>query len=123
MKQGREPREIRVMGEHGGGECLWGPEGLTDGEQLGLSAGLRRDLVAFGDRWEANVPRSVTDDRWDGVPVMSRLVSLKYAVLDRRPSVRRAAKAESAAMRALGESLAARVQAEVGPEFVVTYQH
>ena len=116
-----EPRQIRVMGEHGGGECLWGDEGLTDGEEYGLSAELRRDLAAFGDRWEANVSPEVTDDRWYGVPVMSQLVSLKYAVLDRRPSVRRAARAESAAMRALGESLAARVQAEVGPAYRVTY--
>lgn len=96
------------MGELGGGECLWGPEGLTDGEDYGLSAGLRRDLAAFGERWEANVTRSVTDDRRGG---------------SRRPRAGRVARAEDDELRRLGERLAQRVQAEVGPDYVVTYQH
>lgn len=118
-----EPIDITVAGEHGGEECLWGDEGHTDGEELGLSAELRADLAAFGDRWERNVHPATWDDTWDHSFVMSTLVDLKWALHDARPSVWRERRREDREMRRIGEELAARVQAELGPRYRVTYRH
>ncbi|MFC5676584.1 hypothetical protein [Aeromicrobium endophyticum] len=115
---------IRVMNEYGGGLPLWPDDVDTDVEALDLSAGLRTDLMAFADRWDAAIPPEVYDDRWDGVPVMQLLVRAKYA-LGRRlhPARERAVKAEDEAIRRTGESLAVRVQQELGPGFDVAYVH
>ncbi len=110
------------MNEYGATMPLWGPEGHTDGEELDLSDELRADLEAFAERWDAWIPREVTDDRWDGVPVMSTLVRLKYATHRLlHPGEQRAAAAEDAAMRVLGEELRDRLQDELGPGYRVTY--
>jgi hypothetical protein len=118
-----ESMEIRVMWDYGAGECLWGDGGLTDGEEYGLSDQLRRDLQAFGDRCEDNVSPEVYDDRWDGVPFMQTWVRLRYALSDARTGAGRERARESDALRDVGEELARRVQAEVGPAYRVWYQH
>lgn len=113
---------IRLMNDYSAEMPLWDHEGHTDGSDLPISDGLRADLEAFAARWDAAVPREVTDDRWDGVPVMSDLVRLRYA-LHRllHPAEQRAARAEDEAMRALGEELRVRLQEELGDQYVVTY--
>ncbi|MET0820553.1 MAG: hypothetical protein ABWY58_06290 [Aeromicrobium sp.] len=117
---------IRVMNEYGVDLPLWADDIDVDTEvdDLDLSAGLRAGLMAFADRWNAAVPPEVSDDRWDGVPVMQSLVSAKYA-LGRRlhPAGERAVEDEREEMRRIGESLAVRVQDELGPRFSVTYVH
>ena len=115
---------LRVMNEYGGGLPLWPDDVDTDVDELDLTAGLRADLMDFAVRWDAAVPPEIYDDRWDGVPVMQSLVSAKYA-LGRRlhPARERAAARENEEMRLLGESLAVRVQQELGPRFEVTYVH
>ncbi|MCX6405691.1 MAG: hypothetical protein NTV28_02100 [Propionibacteriales bacterium] len=118
-----EPMEIRVMWDYGAGECLWGDEGGTDGEEFGLSDGLRRDLRAFGDRCEANVPPQVYDDRWTGVFLMQTWVRWKYAISDLRTGAARQRRRDFEELRRVGEDLARRVQEEVGPAYVVRYQH
>ncbi|MCL8249766.1 hypothetical protein AERO_00075 [Aeromicrobium fastidiosum] len=111
---------IRVMNEYGGGLPLW-PDDVDD---LDLSDGLRADLMAFADRWDAAIDPEVTDDRWDGVPVMQTLVGAKYS-LGRllHPARERSAEAEHEDMRRTGEALAVRVQDELGPAYRVTYVH
>lgn len=118
------PIEIRLMNEYGGGMPLWDDEGQTDGDGLQLSDALRAELLAFSDRWQASIPREVTDDRWDGNPFMSRLVSARYA-LQRllHPAERRAAAKEDAQMRKLGQILRDRMQHELGSDYHVTYRH
>ncbi|ROR91318.1 hypothetical protein [Nocardioides aurantiacus] len=114
---------LRLMNEFGCDPPLWDELGGTDGEGLDLSDGLLADLSAFADRWEAAVPAEVFDDRWDGVPVMQQLVSLRYTLLGLRPATRRRTRAEDRTLRELGESLRQRLQDELGDGYRVTYQH
>ena len=127
MDETSEPgdvRGIRVMNEYGGGLPLWPDDIDTEVDDLDLSAGLRADLMAFADRWEAAVPAEVYEDRWVGVPVMESLVRAKYAVGRRlHPARERAARDEDEQMRRTGESLAVRLQQELGAGFDVTYVH
>lgn len=115
---------IRLMNEYGAEIPLWTDEGLTDGEELGLSDALLSDLASFANRWEASISPEVFDDRWDGVPIMSSLVIARYS-LHRlfHPAERREAKAEDAEMRRLGEDLRSRLEHELGSRYCVTYQH
>lgn len=118
------PIEIRLMNEYGGGMPLWDDEGPTDGEELHLSDSLRADLLAFSDRWQASISPEVTDDRWDGDPFMSRVVSARYRLQRAlRPGARREAAEEDAQMRKLGRALRERMQEELGTDFRVTYHH
>ena len=117
------PVHLRLMNEYSVDMPLWDDTGHVGDDGLDLSDELRADLAAFAERWEAAVPDEVFDDRWDGVPVMARLVSARYAVrrlLD--PAGRRRAVAEDAAMARLGEQLRARLADELGPAYVVTYR-
>lgn len=112
------------MNEYGGGLPLWPDDIDLDVDDLNLSDGLRSDLMAFVDRWDAAIDPEVTDDRWDGVPVMQTLVRAKYS-LGRllHPARERAAEAAYEDMRRTGESLTLRVQQELGPAYRVTYVH
>jgi hypothetical protein len=115
---------IRVMNDYCGGLPLWPDHPDDDVEELDLSEGLRADLMAFADRWDAAIDPEVTDDRWDGVPVMQRLVDVKHS-LGRllHPARERAAEAEREDIRRTGEALAVRVQDELGPAYRVRYVH
>jgi hypothetical protein len=121
------PLNIRLMNEYGYGPPLW-PDVLddVDPEDLfdGLSKSLQADLMAFVNRWDANVSPEVYDDRWDGVPVMMQLVAARYA-LGRllHPGRERAAVVEDQEMRRIGEELRVRLQQELGPGYRVTYVH
>lgn len=123
-RAGGGPIEIRLMNEYSVGMPLWDSEGLMDGDELELSDALRADLESFADRWQALVPDEVADDRWDGIPVMSSLVSARYS-LQRilNPAAQRDAAAEDAEMRVLGEELRGRLQRELGSDYRVTYRH
>jgi hypothetical protein len=115
---------IRLMNEHGGGLPLWPDDVDLDVEELDLSEPLRSDLLAFSDRWNAAIDPEVTDDRWDGVPVMQSLVSARYS-LSRliHPGRQRAVSAEFEEMRRIGEHLRSRLEQELGSEYRVTYHH
>ena len=119
-----EPTKLVLMNEYGGGMPLWDDEGQTDGDELGLSDSLRADLQAFSTRWQSMIPDEVSDDRWDGNWVMSRVTSRRYAL--RRllhPGARRARVAEDVEMRRIGEALRDRLQDELGSSHLVTYRH
>ena len=115
--------EVRLMNEHGCYLPLWTDEGLDEDLGDGLSDGLVADLATFAQRWEANIPPEVFDDRWVGYPVRGWLSDARYAVRRIGPGRRRTRREEDAAMRELGESLRARLQAELGPAYAVSYQH
>ncbi|MEO6472465.1 MAG: hypothetical protein ABIR57_10995 [Aeromicrobium sp.] len=123
-RAGGGPIEIRLMNEYGARMPLWDDEGQTDGEELELSDALRADLQSFANRWEASVPDDVTDDRWDGVPVMSSLVSARYSLQRMlNPTAHRDPAAEDAEMLVLGEGLRSRLEHELGHNYRVTYRH
>lgn len=115
---------IRLMNEYGARIPLWADDGQTDGEELALSDSLRADLATFAARWEANVPDEVSDDRFDAVPVLRSLASMRYSL--RRfmhPKRRRDAGVEEQDMRRVGEDLRNRLQHELGDGYIVTYRH
>ena len=115
---------IRLMNEHGGGLPLWPDDIDEDADDLVLSGSLRAELLAFSDRWNASIPAEVTDDRWDGVPIMQQLVAARYALARRlNPARQRADEAEDREMRQTGEVLRLRLEQELGPRYRVTYQH
>lgn len=123
-KLGLDPMGVRVMNDYGIDLPLWLDDPDLDGDDLDLSDGLRADLMAFAERWEAGIDPEVFDDRWAGVPVMDTLVGVRYS-LGRllHPARQRAARAEAKDMRRVGEALAVRVQDELGPAYRVRYQH
>ncbi len=116
---------ILLMNEYGALIPLWTDDGQTDGEELALSDSLRADLATFSARSEANVPDEVSDDRFDAVPVLRSLASMRYSL--RRfmtPAGRRDARAEEDDdMQRVGEGLRDRLQDELGDGYIVTYQH
>jgi hypothetical protein len=115
---------IRVMNEYGGGLPLWPDDIDDDVNDLDLSEDLRADLMTFAERWDAAIDPEVTDDRWDGVPVMQTLVRAKYSMGRLlHPARERAAEAEYEDMRRTGEALAVRVQDELGSAYRVRYVH
>jgi hypothetical protein len=115
---------IRVMNEYGGGLPLWPDDIDDDVNDLDLSEDLRADLMTFAERWDAAIDPEVTDDRWDGVPVMQTLVRAKYSMGRLlHPARERAADAEYEDMRRTGEALAVRVQDELGSAYRVRYVH
>jgi hypothetical protein len=126
MRRGADDNRvhIRLMNEYGGGLPLWPDDPDFDTDELEISNQLRSDLLAFSDRWNESVDPEVTDDRWDGVAVMQQLVRVRYA-LDRlaHPARQRARAAEYKEMRRIGEALRARLEAELGPTYRVTYLH
>lgn len=116
-------RAIRLMMDYGVTMPLWGDDHFADDEGLGLSEALRSDLEAFAERWEASIPPRAFDDRWDNAPAIRTVVNLCRDIrwfLDR--DGRRAAEREDEAIRAEGEDLRRRLQAELGDQFDVTYQ-
>lgn len=116
--------ELRLMNEYSVSVPLWDDYGHCGEEGLDLSPALLAELRAFAERWESSVSPEVYDDRWDGVPVMQKLVSARYAWRRLiRPSQRRAAAREDEAMRELGAVLRDHVQRELGPRYRVTYLH
>lgn len=125
MDEREDVIEVRVMNEYCVDFPLWGSDGdigPDDPEEAGLSPALTADLMAFAARWEANIDPAMSDDRWDGMPVVRSIVERARALrmwLDR--DGRRRWKAEAAAMEELGEQLARRVQDELGPRYAVTY--
>ncbi|WP_445256614.1 hypothetical protein [Nocardioides aurantiacus] len=118
-----EPIQLQLANEHGADPPLWDRSGHIGAEGLGLSEGLSSDLSAFAARWEAAVAREVVDDRYDGVPVVQRLVGARYDFLRSRPAERRRRESEDRALRELGESLRERLQHELGDRYRVTYEH
>jgi len=123
-RYGDQPVKILLMNEYGGGMPLWDDGCQTDGDELGLSDELRADLQAFSTRWESSISPDVFDDRWDGNWLMSRVTSAKYTLKRLiNPGAGRAAVAEDAAMRRIGEALRDRLQAELGDGYVVTFRH
>jgi hypothetical protein len=115
---------IRVMNEYGCGLPLWPDDIDDDVNDLDLSEDLRADLMTFAERWDAAIDPEVTDDRWDGVPVMQTLVRAKYSMGRLlHPARERAAEAEYEDMRRTGEALAVRVQDELGSAYRVRYVH
>lgn len=115
---------IVLANEYGYGVPLWPDDIDTDVEDLGLSNSLLADLEAFGDRWNAAVPREIFDDRWDGVPIMRSLVSARYAIgRFLHPAQERAADAEREEIIRIGEELRVRLERELGPAYRVTYVH
>ena len=72
---------------------------------------------------EANVAPEVYDDRWTGVFLMQTWVRWKYAISDLRTGAARQRRRDFEELRRVGEDLARRVQEEVGPAYVVRYQH
>ena len=118
------PIRIKLMNDYGAEIPLWDEEGHTDGQELGLSESLVGDLAAFAERWEAAVPAEVYDDRYDGDPVKSRLVRMRYGLKRLvNPAERQARIAEHMTMAELGEGLRSRLQTELGPDYRVTYHH
>lgn len=115
---------ICLMNEYGGGLPLW-PENIdTEIDDLVLSGSLIADLETFVTRWNAAIPPEVSDDRWDGVPIMQSLVAARYALGQLlHPARERAAEAESEEMRRIGEDLRIRLERELGPGYRVTYVH
>lgn len=122
------PIEIDLMNEYGGGMPLWD---RTDREDLDdewwselLSRDLQTDLQAFADRWQAAVPDEISDDRFDHLPLVPLVVDAARAVRRLfRPAERRALAVELSALRAQGEELRDRLQAELGDEYRVSYVH
>lgn len=112
------------MNEYGGCLPLWADDIDIDVDDLVLSDSLVSDLEAFAVRWNAAISPEVSDDRWDGVPIMQSLVSARYT-LGRllHPGRERALEAEHEEMRRIGEQLRARLERELGPGYCVTYVH
>lgn len=124
MSQSSGRIHIRLMNNYSAKIPLWADSGHTDGEELGISEALRSDLASFARRWEASISDDVSDDRWDGVPVMSSLVSARYALRRRlKPGQRRAVELEDAEMQRIGEELRLRLESELGSHYRVTYHH
>lgn len=120
-----QPIEIRLMNEYGGGMPLWDVADLDDEWWSELLTGeLESDLEKFADRWSATVPDEIFDDRFDHLPVVPRVIDAARAVRRLlRPAERRALAVEMTALRAQGEELRNRLQAELGDGYRVTYVH